>query len=351
MKTIKMLVLSLTGQCNFSCVYCYASDHEPFTMEKRTALRAIDLATLSGETFILQFSGGEPLLAFDVLKEAVLYVKKNKIPARMQLQTNGSLLTEEIARFLYQNQVGIGISLDGRAPVNDRMRLLKDGRGATGAILEGAALLKYLGIEAGITCVVTKENVGALPGIVEMAYYMGNIRKIGFDLLRGQGRGGMLEAPCGTEVEAAIDETYQAAEKFARLTGTAMQFTQIERVETLRRGGSSCFGHCYAMNGEAAFVDATGDIYACSSLIGKSDFYLGNVGNGIDEERRERVGKTIERSMHFCFACRDFGLCGGGCFARWYGSGCKTEYPGECALKRTSIAWAWAQKNTVSNAP
>ena len=24
---IKMLVLSLTGQCNFDCKYCYASEH------------------------------------------------------------------------------------------------------------------------------------------------------------------------------------------------------------------------------------------------------------------------------------------------------------------------------------
>ena len=25
---IKMLVLSLTGQCNFACRYCYAAEHE-----------------------------------------------------------------------------------------------------------------------------------------------------------------------------------------------------------------------------------------------------------------------------------------------------------------------------------
>ena len=66
---IKMLVLSLTGQCNFSCRYCYASEHDRGMMSFETAAKAIDLAACSGEHFVLQFSGGEPLLNFNCLKK------------------------------------------------------------------------------------------------------------------------------------------------------------------------------------------------------------------------------------------------------------------------------------------
>lgn len=339
MKKIKMLVLSLTGKCNFSCVYCYAADHNQDEMSLETAIKAVNLAAQSGEKFVLQFSGGEPLLAFEVLKAIVLYVKEQKIPALMQIQTNASLITQDIAEFLYHNKVGIGISLDGRPAINDQMRLLPNGDGATSKILKGVDILRKQGIAAGITCVVTKDNVKELPGIVDMAYYLGNVRKIGFDLLRGQGRGSKLEAPDGADVENAVSEAYKSAEKFAQLTGVEMKFAQIERVETLKQEKVSCFGHCYAMNCEAAFVDAVGNIYACSSLVGNPDFYLGDVVKGIDKEIQEKIGSFIKQCMDFCFTCSDFKLCGGGCFARWYGSGCKKAYQGECALKRVSIDW------------
>ena len=38
---IKMLVLSLTGQCNFACRYCYAAEHERSMMSPETALAAV----------------------------------------------------------------------------------------------------------------------------------------------------------------------------------------------------------------------------------------------------------------------------------------------------------------------
>ena len=60
---VKMLVLSLTGKCNFNCRYCYASEHERICMSREIALAALKLAPRD-ECFVLQFSGGEPLLNF-----------------------------------------------------------------------------------------------------------------------------------------------------------------------------------------------------------------------------------------------------------------------------------------------
>ena len=100
---------------------------------------------------------------------------------------------------------------------------------------------------------------------------------------------------------------------------------------------SLTFGHCYAMNGEAAFVDAKGDIYACSSLVGNADFYLGNVYNGLEPALVEKTKQVIAESMDFCRQCDDFKLCGGGCFARWYGFEDKSAYGAECGMKREAI--------------
>ena len=67
MNPLRMMVLSLTGACNLACRYCYASEQDACTMSWYTARRAIDLAAEGGAPFILQFSGGEPLLALPLL--------------------------------------------------------------------------------------------------------------------------------------------------------------------------------------------------------------------------------------------------------------------------------------------
>lgn len=170
---IKMLVLSLTGQCNFACRYCYAAEHERSMMSPETALAAVKLAADGGERFVIQFSGGEPLLNFDCLKAVVDYVHQEKLPAVLQLQTNGSLLTDKIAKYLYKNKVAIGVSLDGRPAVNDKLRLKKNGYGATGEILKGIEVLRRNNIACGVTCVVTSENVDTLEGIVDFCLFFG----------------------------------------------------------------------------------------------------------------------------------------------------------------------------------
>lgn len=335
---IKMLVLSLTGKCNFACKYCYAADHDESMLSESNAIRAVNIAAQSGEIFVIQFSGGEPLLNFKCLQAVVNHVKKLKIPAVMQIQTNGSLLTDEIAKYLYQNKVAIGVSLDGRPNINDKLRLTKDGKGATNEILRGIEVLKRNNIAVGVTCVVTEENVSELFGIVEFAYFTGNIRRIGFDLLRGQGRGSSLNPPTEQAMRDAMKSVYKKADQLAQLTGYKIKFSQEERVAILRNNLTHEFGHCYAMNGQAAFIDAKGDIYACSSLVGDKNFYIGNVDTGINETLVNKIKKQIRTAMIFCKECEDFRFCGGGCFARWYGSGIKEPYPSECALKQVSIS-------------
>lgn len=338
---IKNLVLSLTGQCNFACRYCYAAEHNKEMMSVETALAAVKMAVSSlpeGEKFIIQFSGGEPLLNFKVLHAVVSHVQENKVPAVLQIQTNGSLLSDQIAKYLFQNKVAIGVSLDGKPKVNDKLRLRKDGKGATEQILQGLEVLKRNNIACGITCVVTADNVNELAGIVEMAYFLGNVRRLGFDLLRGQGRGSGLVPPTEIEMAQAMEQVYLRNKLLSKMVGYEIKIAQQERAKLACTEECREFGHCYAMNGEAAFVEASGKIYACSSLVGDEEFYIGNVQAGLDVVLVNKISSKISKSMSFCKECPYFRQCGGGCFARWYGSGEQVAYKSECALKRSAIA-------------
>ena len=335
MMPLQMMVLSLTGDCNLACRYCYASGQDRSMMTWETARCAIDLAVAGGAPFILQFSGGEPLLALSLLRRIADYVRTNQIRARMDLQTNGTLLTEETADFLHHAGIGIGISLDGRPNVHDVHRCYPDGRGSSMDVIAGIQCLGRRGIAVGLTCVVTEENVGKLSGIIEMAYYLGNVRRVGFDLLRGQGRGVNVRPAREEDVALAMERVFPLCRKLERITGRHILIAQAEQASCLAQRTDGGFSHCHAMSGAGIHVDAFGRIYACSSFVGDERFLLGDVVHGIDACRQGELAHEMQRTMAFCCTCTDFLRCGGACYARMAGE--HAICTAECALKRAAI--------------
>ncbi len=338
MPPIRMLVLTLTGRCNFACRYCYAAEVDQVDMSEETALAALHLAGQSGARFILQFSGGEPLLRFPLIRKLVQTVEENHYNAQMQVQTNGSLLTRDMGRWLYAHRVGIGISCDGRREVMDRTRKMKDGGSSSRAAAQAFQNLSEESIGTGITCVVTDDMVEELPGIADMAYFYGNVHQVGFDILREQGRGAALHAPTAEQMTKALEKTAARMDLLRQMTGKHIHFTQEDRVASLAHSGKYDFPQCYAMNGEAAFVDVHGNIFACSSLMGRERYRLGTAEAGRDPEKVAEVSTFIKEAMHACRSCEYFSLCGGGCFSRWLDKdGHVRQSEAECAMKKFFI--------------
>lgn len=335
---LKMLVLSLTGDCNLACRYCYASGQARRMMAWETARRAVELAASGGDPFLLQFSGGEPLLALPLLARIAAYVRDHRIKARMAVQTNGTLLTEEAVNILCDSNMGIGVSLDGRPAVHDRQRQYSDGRGSAADVAAGIERLAWRGVGIGLTCVVTAENVYSLTDIVDMAYYFGNVHRVGFDLLRAQGRGTNAALPRESDIAAAMREVFARRDALYRLTGCRLAISQEEQARSLAHRCGGGFSHCHAMNGEGVHVDADGGIYACSSFVGDRRFFLGTVEQGVDLHRQQEVSAMMRQDMAFCRRCPDFAACGGGCFARWLGLEQQAPCAPECALKRAAAA-------------
>ena len=329
---IRNLILSLTGHCNYACKYCYAAYHPEKRMSADIAVKAVHMAGESGRPFILQFTGGEPLLEFPVIRAVTEYVEAKGYPAFLQLQTNASLMTEETADYLKTHRIATGVSLDGRPPVNDSLRKMKDGNSASEATIRGIRLLASRQIAIGLTCVVTSDNVKSLPGIIQMAYYLGNVRQIGFDLLRCQGRGSGLKPASPADVAEAMERCYALAREMEKKTGVRIRFSQLEKIRKVVGGKAPAFGQCYAMHGEEAYVTSDGKIYACSSLVGNRDFLLGDVWQGMDPDKTRRAGTFIEKAMQACTVCPHLLTCGGGCFTRWLGREGKAEE--ECAMQQ-----------------
>ena len=138
-------------------------------MTEETAIAAVALAHVSKNQFLLQFSGGEPLLQFPLIRKVVDFVEKNHVNAQMQIQTNGALLTKDIGKWLFDHHVGIGISCDGRPELMNSLRVSKNGDRSSQKVIQAFQNLGEVNIEAGITCVVTDDTVEQLDGIAGMS--------------------------------------------------------------------------------------------------------------------------------------------------------------------------------------
>ena len=112
----------VTQECNFSCSYCYQKKGHHF-LDISTIQNTLDclLPHFAQESF-LNFSGGEPLLQFDLIKETVKLVKYKKLKKNIKfsITTNGSLIDEKILQFLRRNKFSLMLSYDGLAQNSSR---------------------------------------------------------------------------------------------------------------------------------------------------------------------------------------------------------------------------------------
>ncbi len=129
-------ILVLTLRCNHKCLYCQSSaageGAKKTDMDLKTALKSVDFAFTSPNPLItIEFQGGEPLLNWDVLKATVRRAREKAAATgkelKLALVSNFSLMTEEKAQFLLENEVSICTSLDGPADLHNRSRIFAGG--------------------------------------------------------------------------------------------------------------------------------------------------------------------------------------------------------------------------------
>lgn len=158
---LSKLTFIVTDDCNFDCTYCYQKK-EKKTMDNATVKTAVDFFyphLTNGKDNRIGFYGGEPLLAYDRITNAVrLVLEKNKTGNKkigFSVTTNGSLLTEEKLDFFNRNTFGLTLSFDG---------LVQDKERKKNTLAQTVDLMKrirdYPGISFEINSVFTPRTIG-----------------------------------------------------------------------------------------------------------------------------------------------------------------------------------------------
>lgn len=330
MPPLSIMIKPASSLCNLRCKYCFycdvAANREVFSlgkMNEATAEKLIKdaLSFADGASVAFAFQGGEPLLAgLDYYKFFVSAVKehnKNSSEIFYSIQTNGTLVTDEWAKFFTENKFLVGLSLDGDYEGN-RFRVNADGQNAYYKIIAAASKLKKHGTEFNILTVLT-------------GYCADNAQRI-YKYFRSQGFKYIQFIPCLRPMgDKTQSELYMTTKQYADflirtfnlyvkdfVRGNYISIRQFDNYVRMFLGEKpeqcGLMGHCTHQ-----FVcEGNGNIYPC-------DFYctdkwcLGNINEAALKEMAngKKAFEFIKESLTVpekCKQCKFYPLCrSGGC--------------------------------------
>jgi uncharacterized protein len=298
---ISTLRLIVTTECNLDCGYCFQKDKKVVSMNKETVDSSIEFFKIHSTNVnkpSIRFFGGEPLLRIKLL----LYALKYKIPSNWKiiLNTNGTLIDNNIAELLKDHNVEVVVSLDGVNQINDQIRMYKNKKGSFRDIKKSLlCLLKY---DNSITINVTlgSHNMFEIQKLIDYIYDLG-INNISINPEHYSSNFLTL-----TNINILCDYLHElrdyAVLKEINVSGYWVWIlNRLLNVDT-----HFCSGIGYEI-----CINPFGEIYPCPSL----PISLGNVNKNwiinnakIFEIRERKIG-----SIESCNGCIIEGMCLGGC--------------------------------------
>lgn len=327
-----LVELLMTERCNLACTYCLAGTSGKMPrMDRETALRAVDLAyaMTEAETLAFELSGGEPFLEFGLMRELVDHIhtlaRLDGRPVAINVQTNCTLLDAERVAWLRDNDIQVGISLDGNPKSHDRSRPLLGGKGSFERVIRGIDLMQREDVAFGALVVLNRFNINDPEGLLEFLVENG-ITGFKLNPVAYLGTARDTWTDIGVTSEEALDFTRKAMELVATRGYPVVESnirTMCEFLVSKRRSVRCLRGHCGAGDTFQA-VSANGSIYPCGRSTQSPGLLLGSVHDeslvSLSEAGRRnlRIAEIRTRrpdSLADCRTCAFRQLCQSGCSA------------------------------------
>ena len=350
---VKALCLHIAHDCNLACRYCFAEEGEYHgrraLMSYEVGKKALDfLVANSGNRINLEvdFFGGEPLMNWQVVNDLVAYGRSLEEPYhkkfRFTLTTNGVLLNDDILEFANKEMSNVVLSIDGRKEVHDYMRPFRKGQGSYDLVVpkfqkaaESRNQMDYY-----VRGTFTRNNLDFAEDVKHLA-------DLGFKQISVE------------PVVAEPTESYALQEEDIPKLLEEYDKLAVELLNRRKEGKGVNFFHfmidlqggpCVAkrLSGcgsgtEYLAVTPWGDLYPCHQFVGKEEFLLGNVDEGVTRQDIVDEFKTCNvYAKEKCKSCFAKFYCSGGCAANSYNfhGNINDAYDLGCELQRKRVECA-----------
>ena len=300
-----LYVFWVTRDCNLRCDYCYL-EKQPNYMSKDIAKKAVEYSigqlkdNLPDKKIDIVFHGGEPILNFDVVKEIVnKYKSYNTIYKnfRFSMTTNGTIINEDIIKFLKKNDICLSVSVDGREKEHNLHRKFKSGVDTFNIIIANLLRYKEEGIDIRVRMTVTPETVNSIFENYKFFYNMG-FRSIPF----------VLDLYNKKWTKEDMENYYRNFKKI-------IEFLKNENEEdfnifmvNLKNNINIPKGICSGGKTSIHF-NYNGDLYPCSFSIGEEDYKLGDIFSGINNKKQEWLQEINKKENEQCSGCGFYKVC------------------------------------------
>ncbi len=330
-------VIYLTTECNYHCTYCYENFERKQAFNKESLYKVLDFifSNDSGKRISIEFMGGEPLLKFDLINAAVLYIEKMYADRNVNyhMTTNGTFLTDEIISFLKEKNFSLRLSFDGIREAHCINRKSKDGKTDYCLIFCNINKIRDAGMQYSIRMTITQSTI---PFLFDSVVFLHENRLNNICMI--------------FDVNASLDElSYKnfqlQAEKITNYyleeldKGNKFSVDQIDgKFINMLADFGNCFGMCDAGINNFKIMP-NGDIYPCGFVIGNPDFIIGNVNTSVDVNLAKKIAISLYDSEDKkCRSCKIKYFCHGmKCGYMNYLTTGKINVPSEttCVLEKT----------------
>ena len=359
---VKALCLHIAHDCNLRCRYCFAEEGEYHgrraLMSYEVGKKALDfLIKNSGNRINLEvdFFGGEPLMNWQVVKDLVQYGRSmesvhNK-KFRFTLTTNGVLLNDDILEFANREMANLVLSVDGRKEVHDAMRPMKGGQGSYDMVLPKFLKAAQSREQSNyyVRGTYTHNNLDFASDVLHLA-------DLGFEQISVEpvvAEDKEEYAIKKEDIPYLLSEYDRLAEEIIRRRKNG-EFVNFFHFMIDLEGGPCVAKRLSGCGSGTEYLAVTpwGDFYPCHQFVGKEEFLMGNVEEGITRtDIRDTFKSCNVYTKEKCRDCFAKFYCSGGCAANSYNfsGNINGTYETGCELQRKRVECAIMIKAALAN--
>lgn len=327
-------LIMCTKECNLRCRYCFEEENfksiilpsrdrinqsfrAAMPMLKDFCRQLIEYNRSNGHPDIFTFHGGEPLLIYPkYLDEMCAFIKSQTDAVTFNVQTNGTLLTDEMIDVLKKWNFNVGISIDGCQRTHDENRVDCGERGTHDRVLKGVEKLRAAGISFGTMATITR-SISQNPKEFYDFYAQNNLN-LGFNAC--------YTSPQSCNQNNRLDdkEYSQFLMRLFDLWSTDQEhsisirpFERIIKNMTKPCGSMEVCTYVEDCRQVNIAIDTTGKIYHCLHYCNLDD---GDIGDFAKESLAEIIEREMKKPSRWetlkqgkCGSCDIYNFCYGGC--------------------------------------